>query len=107
MKTEILVLGRHEEILEILLRLVNKNEAWNGTAATSNEEATRMFSERVFDLVLLSSGIDEESEIYLCNYFRQLNPSIIIVQHYGGGSGLLTNEILQALEHADQPGRKP
>jgi len=33
----------------------------------------------------------------LRGYFIKVNPAVIIIQHYGGGSGLLNNEILQAL----------
>ncbi|MFM2368728.1 MAG: hypothetical protein RL619_1028 [Bacteroidota bacterium] len=29
---------------------------------------------------------------------KKKNPNIIVVQHYGGGSGLLKSEILVALE---------
>lgn len=28
MKTQILVIGRHEEILQTVLRLINKNDNW-------------------------------------------------------------------------------
>jgi hypothetical protein len=47
----------------------------------------------------LGSGIQEESESNLCAFFVEQNPNIIIVQHYGGGSGLLKSEILLALEN--------
>jgi hypothetical protein len=53
-----------------------------------------------YKLVLLGGGIEDESEDRLCAAFKALNPEIIIVQHYGGGSGLLTAEIYQALEKA-------
>jgi hypothetical protein len=49
-------------------------------------------------IVLLSNGIDAGSENKLRNYFSARNPCVIIIQHYGGGSGLLKNEILQALD---------
>ena len=98
MKTQILVIGRHEEIMETLLRIINRNEAWEGMGALSDTEAMQVFDEFHFELVLLSSGIPEDSEKKLCTYFRQQQPSIIIIQHYGGGSGLLSNELLEALE---------
>jgi hypothetical protein len=48
--------------------------------------------------VLLGSGIEKESEDKLCTAFKALNPHIIIVQHYGGGSGLLAAEITRRLQ---------
>ncbi|MEO5893144.1 MAG: hypothetical protein ABIQ31_23035 [Ferruginibacter sp.] len=98
MKITILAIGRHVEIMETLLRIIHKNEAWSAKAALTDDEAILLFDEFQFDIVLLSSGINEESENKLRAYFKNSNPSIIILQHYGGGSGLLSNEIRQALD---------
>lgn len=98
MKTEILVIGRHPEIMETLLRLINKQEQWHGQGTLKDDEAVRLFDLQAFDIVLLSSGIEEEIERKLCAYFRKKKADVIIIQHYGGGSGLLANEIRQALD---------
>jgi len=97
MKTQILAIGRHPEILATVVRLVNNNPGWNATGAGTDDEAMLAFSTVDFKLVLLGGGIEQESEDRLCAAFRALNPQIIIVQHYGGGSGLLSAEIYQAL----------
>ena len=96
-KTEILVICRHEGILQTVVRLVNNNPDWNATGAISDEEAVTEFTNKPFKLVLLGSGIEQESEDKLCEIFKRHTPDIIIVQHYGGGSGLLAAEIYQAL----------
>lgn len=98
MKTQILAIGRHAEILQTVVRLINNNPEWNATSAGTDDEAILAFSTQPYKLVLLGGGIEDESEGRLCAAFRALNPEIIIVQHYGGGSGLLTAEIYQALE---------
>jgi len=95
----ILYIGRHLEILETVIRLINANEKWNGVGVTNDEEAKEIFLRKDFSLILLGSGIQEESEAELCIFFRNQNPNISIVQHYGGGSGLLKSEILVALEN--------
>ena len=95
---KILYIGRHPEILETVLRLINNNENWFGIGAATNEEAISIFAKQEFNLVLLGCGIDEESENELISNFRLLRPSIPIIQHYGGGSGLLKNEILCAIQ---------
>ena len=65
----------------------------------NDEEAKEIFLRKDFSLVLLGSGIQEESESNLCTFFNKQYPNIVIVQHYGGGSGLLKSEILLALEN--------
>jgi hypothetical protein len=97
-KIEILVIGRHPEILQTVIRLVNNNPAWNGTGCGTDEEALTAFANNTFNLVLLGGGIEKESEDKLCKAFRLLNPQITIIQHYGGGSGLLSAEIYEALK---------
>ncbi len=97
-QTSILAIGRHEEIMSTLMRLINQQADWQGFGCLLDEEARRVFDEQAIDIVLLSSGISEDCERDLCVYFRAKNPAIIIIQHYGGGSGLLANEIRQALE---------
>ena len=96
-KIEILVIGRHPEILKTVIRLVNTNAEWNATGAGTDEEAMAVFDTIDFKLVLLGGGIEKQSEEILCAALKAKNPAIIIVQHYGGGSGLLAAEIYEAL----------
>jgi hypothetical protein len=97
-KTEILVTGRQPQIMDTVLRLINQHSSWNATGALSDEAAIELFQQRAFRLVLLCSGISEESEKKLRALFSFQNPDIIIVQHYGGGSGLLFTKIQDALQ---------
>ena len=97
--TNILYIGRHSEILETVIRLINANENWNGVGVMNDAEAKEIFLRKDFSIVLLGSGIQEENEAELCAFFKNINPNISIVQHYGGGSGLLKSEILLALEN--------
>lgn len=96
----ILYIGRHPEILETVVRLINATDNWNGVGAMSDEEAVEFFLKNNFSVVLLGCGIQNESENNLCVFFKSKKPDIIIVQHYGGGSGLLKSEILDALERS-------
>ena len=96
-KIEILTIGRHPEILQTVVRLINNNPDWNATGALTDAEAIAAFAIQPFKLVLLGGGIEPESEDRLCAHFKAHNPEIGIVQHYGGGSGLLFAEIFQGL----------
>ncbi|MEO6684825.1 MAG: response regulator receiver protein [Dyadobacter sp.] len=96
-KIKILAIGRHEEILETVLRIINKSENWTAQGALTDAKAIALFEEQKFDIVLLCGGIEEECEAVLRTTFTQKDPDIIIIQHCGGGSGLLSNEIIHAL----------
>lgn len=96
-KVNILYIGRHPEIMETVVRLINKNENWSGLGTADDDMAMSLFTNMDFQLVLLGCGINEDDELKLRAFFRTLKPGIIIVQHYGGGSGLLYNEITAAL----------
>ena len=97
-KIEILVICRHEGILQTVVRLVNNNPEWNAAGVVTDDEAATAFNAQPFKLVLLGSGIEKESEDKLCAAYKAQNPDIIIVEHYGGGSGLLAAEIYEALK---------
>lgn len=96
-KVNILAIGRHDEILETVLRIINKSENWTAKGALTDEGAIALFEDHKFDIVLLCGGIPEACEAVLRTTFTQKDPEIMIIQHYGGGSGLLSNEIIHAL----------
>lgn len=95
--TKILYIGRNPEITKTVLRLLNAREDWFGIAAESDVEAISLFAKHDINIVLLGCGLEKESEDYLSALFRSQKPEVAIVLHYGGGSGLLTNEILSAV----------
>ncbi len=94
---KILVLGRHAQIMETVLRLINSQSEWKAEGALTDAEAKIKFENNDFDLVLIGGGIDERSEKELSVIFKEKKPSAKILRHYGGGSGLLFNEIEEAI----------
>ena len=96
-KIKVLVVGRHPEIMQTVLNLINKTDDWVAEGAPSDETAIELYQQRRFDVVLIGGGVEEESEAKLRAIFTFQNPLIRIVQHYGGGSGLLFAEIKSAL----------
>jgi|SRR5579862_1117015 len=93
----ILAVCAHGEILETIVRLVNGHPGWRAVGATDTEQTIRMLEASEYDIILLGSGLDAESEVNLAGMCRKLRPQMKIVYHFGGGSGLLANEILGAL----------
>ncbi|RYE11907.1 MAG: response regulator receiver protein [Sphingobacteriaceae bacterium] len=96
-RLNILAIHRDPLILATVLRLINTNEKWNGIGAITDEEAVEMFHQQPVGIVLFCAGIDPESEEKLKAVFNTQNPPPIFLQHYGGGSGLLSAEIYEAL----------
>lgn len=95
---QILAIGRDEAIMQVVHRLLNAHEAWTGTIAITDEDANKALDNRTYDFVLLCAGITGEEEKA---WRAQLqHTSTILLRHYGGGSGLLENEILTALDNA-------
>jgi len=97
MMLTILYIGRDAQITATVGRLLNAREDWTGLTACSDEEALAICSEQVIDLVLLGNGILDAEEQELRKRLIKIHPSLKIIQHYGGGSGLLYGEIMAAI----------
>jgi DNA-binding NtrC family response regulator len=97
MMLTILYIGRDAQIAATVGRLLNAREEWRGLTACSDEEALAICSEQVIDLVLLGNGILDAEEQELRKRLIKIHPSLKIIQHYGGGSGLLYGEIMAAI----------
>nr|WP_121271167.1 hypothetical protein [Pedobacter schmidteae] len=96
-KLTILYIGRDKDITETMNRLLNAREEWNGLTVCADDEALQICRDTVIDLVLLGNGITAEEEKKLISGLKLIRPDIKIIQHYGGGSGLLYGEIMSAL----------
>lgn len=97
--TKILAIGRNEEIMTVMQRLLNAPEDWSGQAVTTDDEAYAALQAATYDIILLCAGITAEEETALRERLSALAPAAIITRHYGGGSGLLRNEILHLLNN--------
>jgi DNA-binding NarL/FixJ family response regulator len=94
----ILAIGKHPQILRTVVGLLNKNPAWQGHGAEDVASALQKLKEVHPALVLLTNGLSEVEEAEITQHAIKLHPGPIVIQHYGGGSGLLENEIRAALE---------
>ena len=95
---KILAIGRHREILDKVVELINKNTPHQASGALTDDEALNLFRVGNFDIVLLCGGIEPSSDKNLRKVFSQEKPGIKINQHFGGGSGLLYNEIQAVID---------
>ncbi|TCD04459.1 hypothetical protein EZ449_17640 [Pedobacter frigidisoli] len=97
MQITILYIGRDPEITIVMNRLLNARPEWKGICVCTDEEAMSILKAQHVDLVLLGNGINPNCEKALRENVNVLKPKIKIIQHYGGGSGLLYGEIMTAL----------
>jgi len=88
MKT-IAVFGGNADIVAVLVRLINQYETAEAVSFAQVDDLLAA----TFDLVLLSSSVSEADEVTI-----RAQISKPIIQHYGGGSGLLRAELVPYLD---------
>ena len=89
---EILVVGKHEQIMKTIIRLIDAKTQWKGHAAFTVEESMKLAKSFAFNVVLLGAGLTTAESDDLRSSF-----TVPVIQHYGGGSGLLFAEIYEAI----------
>src|ERR1700730_4966693 len=97
-KTEILVIGGNDDILQTVVGMINNNTEWNGVGARTDEDAIEKFHQRAFDMVIITNGITEQEDKKIRKIFTHQNPDLIIIKYYYTDSGLLNREIAESLE---------
>jgi hypothetical protein len=95
----ILAVGRDAAIMQVVERLINAHEGWHAAIASTTEQASNLFAESgtAFHIVFVCAGISEQEEEALRQQLLQKDPDVVVTRHYGGGSGLLENEVLTIL----------
>ncbi|MCD9856649.1 hypothetical protein LUD75_18140 [Epilithonimonas sp. JDS] len=88
-----LVIGKNQEILETLKRIIENNEGWKAEIENDETVCYDFIKDNQVDIVLLSSGLDEEFENDIKIFCTNLEKEVKVIDHYGGGSGLLKNEV--------------
>ncbi|WP_300687223.1 hypothetical protein [Chryseobacterium sp.] len=94
MKTlHFLVIGKNQEILAVLKRIIENNEGWAAEIQSDEHFCYEYIKENKVDIVLLSSGLEDEFEKDIKVFCENLDKDVKVIDHYGGGSGLLKNEV--------------
>ncbi|MBV8325074.1 hypothetical protein [Chryseobacterium sp.] len=94
MKTlHFLVIGKNQEILEVLKRIIENNEGWTAEIQSDENFCYEYIKNNKVDIVLLSSGLEDDFERDIKVFCADLDTDVKVIDHYGGGSGLLKNEV--------------
>ncbi|WP_292010662.1 hypothetical protein [Chryseobacterium sp.] len=90
---QFLVIGKNQEILDTLKRIIENNEGWLAEICNDEKHCYQYLENNHVDVVLLSSGLDEEFEKEIKVFCENIEGRVEVIDHYGGGSGLLKNEV--------------
>lgn len=90
-----LLVGKNKEILDTLKRIIENNDSWQAEILSDAALYPEYLQEHLVDIVLLSSGLSDALEKEIKEYIYKLDKGIRVIDHYGGGSGLLKNEVYQ------------
>lgn len=88
-----LVIGKNREILEVLKRIIENNDGWTAEIQSNENFCYEYIAENDVDIVLLSSGLEDRFEKDIKVFCENLDKDVKVIEHYGGGSGLLKNEV--------------
>jgi hypothetical protein len=94
----ILAVGREPSILQVVERLINSHPHWQATVVTTDEEALSAFRRQHYPIVFVCAGVTANEEEALRQRLSAIDASVIVIRHYGGGSGLLENEVREILD---------
>ena len=89
----VLIIGADPEITSVIKRLVNGYEGFQGEAIGAPEELSAALKSSVFDILLIGGGFTEDEEVQMREVASRMSPDLRIIEHYGGGSGLLLEEL--------------
>lgn len=96
---KLLAVGYDPAIMQVVGRLLNSHDGWNGVVALTREEGLEKLLKENYDALLLCVGVSADDEKEFHRTVNNHHLSTIIIRHYGGGSGLLENELRAALDH--------
>ncbi|MHA8101117.1 hypothetical protein PQG46_04710 [Aquirufa nivalisilvae] len=93
----VLVVGKNEAIVALLIKLVNKYPELFALGTCELEEIPTICQISPVDVLLFSSGLCLAEEKDISQKVAQFHSNVKTVEHFGGGSGLLRTELNQAL----------
>lgn len=94
------VFSTNTRVLRIVNRLIDKHEAWSSTPTGDANEVLEVLERERPNMFLVAVGA-ESAHVETWEQYCETH-DIALIQHYGGGSGLLYNSIMQYLNSKEQ-----
>ena len=95
---QLLIVGKNEEITETVARLLEKYDKIVTERAHDLKSVQAALDTKMFDVIMNCGGFSKDEEDHLVNMGKENNPSIRVIEHFGGGSGLLLSELKETLD---------
>ena len=95
---QILLIGRDPLVLQKLLRFINKHPDWEGTGTVDDNSAHILFGQTNYHYVVLVDKLSENSLERIHNDFKNQNPQVIFLHHFGDSTDLLASELNDLME---------
>lgn len=99
MQIKLLAIGYDPAIMQVVERLLNSHAGWEGVIALTTAEGLEKIKSNHYNAILLCVGVSSTDEEIFRSAVSHHQLSTIVIRHYGGGSGLLENELRAALDH--------
>lgn len=96
---KLLAIGYDPAIMQVVERLLNSHAGWEGVVALTREDGLEKTGSGHYDAILLCVGVSAADEEVIRQAVGHQSPFTKVIRHYGGGSGLLENELRAALDH--------
>ena len=90
---KVLVLGRYAEIVNTIVRLIDQWEGFTAVASSTVDEMIGCLHAEPYVVLLVGAGFSTEQEKEIREKAKEIRPEIKIIEHFGGGSGLLLSEL--------------
>ena len=90
---KVLVAGVDQLITNVIVRLLNQMEGYSGVTANSTTEMAESLRASDYDILLIGAGFDQAQERSMTKEALEIRPNIKVLEHYGGGCGLLITEL--------------
>ncbi len=97
-KIQILFIGRDPVVLQKLLLFINENPEWEGTGTIDDKSAQILFGQTKYHYVVLVDQLSETSMGSFHQDFKDQNPDVIFLRHYGDSTELLASELYELME---------
>ena len=96
---KVLVVGLDEQITNVIVRLLNNMSGYYGIASNSIDEMLDTLRNDKYDILLIGAGFSKEHEDTIRQKAYQIQPDLKVLEHFGGGSGLLLSELEELLNN--------
>lgn len=96
----LLLICKNSKISETLCRVLSNQSEYSVTSVTDIKELYVHLRRSHCDGVLLGSGLSDAEEEEVSVWIMENAPETRLIHHYGGGSGLLFNELKIAFEES-------